>query len=475
MTRLVKVKLALPSGDYYLATAHVDDGSDQWERRILGLTGNLRACGLDRTFERGGFTLTIDDTDEKFKALMENDTNRKIANCTATVYVYKQDGATLQETIVATITSWDREDGKFTVKFEQCFSGKLPQTPAAGELKINSTDWPNAPKKSLGKEVVYPMGVISQRKGGLYCWKLDIKPAAKFLLTWSDPAYAARVQSIESVFQNGAKVNASKYSLTRDVNGWEYISFNNGTAPKVRANITANASLFSAGNPVDSLKEGLAAVGVTLVDAADAFHDWCDTNSWTVIGAPTEMGTVMEYIELWCQNFDGWWWIDASGQVNIKHIDWTAISAVASLGDRHFLALRETATMDGFANRIKASLDYDYGKNEWGTVEEVDSTAGDYLPATIPVEKEMQYAIADFAGAVKPMASQLKYIDHPIQQVIGSITQDHYEQLGLSVMSIVTIDHYKQIGGSGKYLILREEKDFVNGTVEITAHRLWGA
>ncbi len=477
MSRLVKVKLALVDKDHLLATAAVTDASGQWVRKIESISENLRAIGLDRTFERGGITIAIADEDGSvYQAMMADDTNRKIANRTATIYIYKSDGATLQKTIVAGITAWDRADGKFIVKCEQNFAGKLPQTPPAGELKIDITDWPNAPRISLGKVVAYPAGVIYAKKGGMICHRVDKAPAAKFLITWSDPDFAARVQSIQAVFQSGVKMKPTAYSLVRDAEGWEYISIPQGRQTLVRANITANASLFSAGNPVDSLNEGLATLGITLVDAGDAVKTWCTANGWSIVGAPTDFATVVEYVEFWCHNFDCFWWIDPAGAINIKHIDWSSISSVATLTDRHFGEFSETSTMDGFANRIIASLEYNYGISEWGTVEVVDSTAGDYLPSdTPPVEKKEEYAIGSFSGAVKPMASKLKYIDHPLQTAVGRINQNLYEQLGLGICSIITITHYKQIGGSGKYLILRETEDAISGDIIITAHRLWGA
>lgn len=475
MSRLVKVKLALVDKDYLLATSTVADASGQWEGRILELTENLRAIGLDRTFERGGIKITIDDSGGELQTMMADDTNRKIANRVATICIYKEDGVTIQETIVASIVSWDRDGKNFVVNCEQNFAGKLPQTPAAGKLKIDATTWPNAARVSLGKEVVYPMGTLFWKRGAMVCWRIDKKPAAKFLITWSDPAFAARVQSIQAVFQNGAKLRSTAYSLVRDVNGWEYILFAAGRANLIRVNLTANASLFSAGNPVDSLKEGLATLGITLNDAGDVFKDFCTTSGWSIIGAPTDFQTVLEYVEFWCQNFDGFYRIEPNGSITIKHIDWTAVTSAATLSDQHFEEFKETATMQGFYNRIKASLEYNYAKNEWGTIEIVDSTAGDYLPATIPIELPEEYAIANFSGAVKPMASKLKYIDHPLQTVVGRIKQNLYEQLALNVIDVVTITHDRQIGGSGKYLILRETKDVISGDIIITAHRLWGA
>jgi len=475
LSRLVKVKLALVDGDHYIATDYVNDGTHQWERKLLGITENLRAIGLDRTFERCSIKITIDDTNSAYQTMMANDTNRKIANKVVTIYVYKEDRTTLQETIVATIVSWDRDGGKFIVNCEQNFAGKLPQTPNPGILKINATDWPNAPRISLGKKVVYPAGVIYAKRGGMVCWRIDKKPAAKFLITWSDPGFAARVQSIQAVF-HGPKVAVSKYTLVRDANGWEYISYPTGRKNLIRVNLTANASLFSAGNPVDSLREGLATLGITLVDTGDVFKTFCTDNGWSIVGAPTDFATVMEYIEFWCQNFDCFWFINPAGEIVIKHLDWSAITSVASLTDRHFESFKETSTMQGFANRIRASLEYNYAKSEWGTEEIVDSTAGDYLPSGVPVEINEEYAIGSFSGAVKPMASKLKYIDHPIQTVVARIKENLYEQLGLSVVDVVTMTHStEQIGGSGKYLILRESKDTVSGDMVITAHRLWGA
>ncbi len=478
MNRLVKVKLALVDKDHLLATRTVTDASGQWVGKITALTENLRAIGLDRRFERGGIKITISDSasDGVFKTLMSDPTNQLIANKVATIYIYKPNDIDLQETIVAGIVSWDRDQDNFVINCEQTFAGKLPQTPPAGTLKIDAATWPRAPKKSLGQEVTYPMGVIAARRGGMICYQVDRLPVSKYLITWSDPAFAARVVSLQYVFQAGAKLKSSQYSLVRDANGWEYISYPRCMALLLKANLTANASLFSAGNPVDSLREGLTALAITLNDAGNVFKTFCTTNGWSIVGAPIDFKTVLEYIEFWCANFDCFYRIDPDESITIKHLDWASITSVATLTDQHFEEFKETAKMQGFANRIKASLEYNYAKNEWGTTEIVDSTAVGYTPATFgPVEIPEEYAIASFSGAVKPMASKLKYIDHPLTTAVGKIKQDLYEQLALNVIDVVTISHENQIGGSGKYLILRESKDVVSGDIIVTAHRLWGA
>lgn len=484
MSRLIKVKLALVDKDHLIATEVVADASGQWERKLLGITAIARSATLDRSFERGGFTLTIDDTSDTFKDMLADADNRKIANRTVTVYTYAADNATLKNTIVSTIKDWKRKDKEFEITCVQEFAGKMSALPT--DKIITAADWPNAPASSLGQPVPFPSGVVYHMKpdgvtgGAFLALLIDARPNTKYLLTWSDPTDPARILSIEGVWSQHVLVPAMYYSLVKDVNGWEYITLDSGynDCLYVLLNLTASASTSDATNPVAYLRENLLNSGITLVDDGDGgttdMETFCGTSSWGVVGS-LEVDTLREFLEVWSHNFDCFWRIDNAGAIHIKHIDWSSVTAAATLTDRHFLSFDETASMDEFANRLRAKLDYNYAESEWGQETITDSTDGDILPATTPIEKEEEYAIGSYAGAVKPMTSKIKYYDHPAYIVEATMTLDHYEQLSLGVLSIVTIDHYLQLSGSGKYLILSEDLDYLGNEVTINAFRLWGA
>ncbi len=482
MGRLVKVKLALPDGDHLLATEYVADASGQWERKLISISPIDRSCTLDRSFERGGFSVLLDDTDDAYKDMMSDETNRKIKDKVVTVYVYSQDNSTLKETITATIYNWSRPKyGQFLIECVQEFAGKMIALPS--DKVISATDWPNAPAYSLGYKIRYPSGVCHHGAGSIHCRRVDNRPNAKYLITWSDPGGNARILTIEQVFAGVPRLlitDSGDYSLVRDANGWEYITLDSAYKDYAYCtlNLTAQASQASAGNPVDCLREQLDNAGVTLVDDGDGGTDdmeaFCDTNSWGIRGA-LETETVRELLEIWCWNFDCFWRIDATGQVHIKHIDWSSITADATLTERHFDSFSERASNDDFANRIRAKYNYDYGNHKWDSESVTDSTDGDILPAVTPVEVSKEYAVGLFSGAITPMQSQIKYIDHPIQIMTGRIPLYTYETLDIELLSIIDVTHSLQIGASGKYMVLREIKDYFSSTVEIQAVRLWGA
>ena len=482
MSRLVKVKLELVDKDHLIANRIVADVSGQWERKLLSMSPISRSCTLDRSFERGGFTLLLDDTDGDFQEMMADEDNRKIKDKTVTIYAYGQDDGTLKETITATIQNWSRpNDGQFQIECVQEFGGKMKSLPS--DKVISATDWPNAPAYSLGYKIRYPSGVCHHGAGSIHCRRVDNRPNAKYLITWSDPGDDARILTVEQVFAGVPRLliaNLAHYTLVKDANGWEYITLDDAYKDYAYCtlNLTARASQVSAGNPVDYLREQLANAGVTLVDdgagGTDDMEAFCDTNLWGMRGA-LDTETVREFLEIWCWNFDCFWRIDALGQVHIKHIDWSSITADATMNLHHFEEFKEEANNDEFANRIRAKYNYDYGNHKWDNESVTNSTGGDILPATNPVERTEEYAIGVYSGAVTPMQSQIKYYDHPLQTITATVSLYTYETLGLELLAIVDATHYKQIGGSGKYLVLHETVDYFNATVEIRAIRLWGA
>jgi hypothetical protein len=478
MSRLIKVKLALVDSDHLLANRYVADASGQWERKLLGMSGVSRSCTLDRSFERGGFSLEIDDTDETYKTMMKHVGNRKIKDRVVTVYLYGPDGSTVKETITATIRNWRRDEGVFTLDCVQEFSGKMAALPT--DLVINSTDWPNAPAHSLGRKVEYPSGVCRHGGGCVFCWRVDNRPNGKYLITWSDPAGAARVLSIQQVYERHMLItDTGDYSLVRDASGWEYLTLDSAYKDIgfLLVNLTASASVASANNPVDYLRENLTSAGVTLVDDGDGgtedMETFCDTNSWGVIGSLT-VDSVRELLEIWCHNYDCFWRIDAAGSVHIKHLDWSSITADATMTERHFISLKEDASNEEFANRLRATFNYDFGNHKWDEESVTESVDGDYLSTGNPIERPEEYAIGSFAGAVKPMTSKIKYYDHPIHTIDATMALETYEAMGLHLLSIIDITHSNQIGDSGKYLLLYEDMDYAEGIVGIRAVRLWG-
>jgi hypothetical protein len=70
--------------------------------------------------------------------------------------------------------------------------------------------------------------------------------------------------------------------------------------------------------------------------------------------------------------------------------------------------------------------------------------------------------------------SKLRWLATVRQTLTGQVDLYQWEQLGIGLLDAVNISHYRQIGGAGVYLILSESIDYVGGTVQFEAIRLWG-
>jgi len=491
MSRLIKVKLSLVDQDHLSANRPgVVDASGQWKRNIETISPLRRTVSLDRRFERGGFTLTLDDSEKVFQTMLKSDTNRLIYGKTATLYAYKEDGITLAETVVASIQDWPRDGDKQSFVCVQEFAGAMSAIPPAQDLVINAIDFPQAPTRALGKPVLFPTGVCYAHFGKIECWKVIKRNVglgidAKYLITKSEPAPAAdRIISIDTVYEDGVRVlPASRYSLVKGLDGagvsdgWEYVNYN-GDTNRIRINCTAVSNPGTAGaNPVVALRGVLTAAGVTLFDDGDGgasdFEDFCTAQTWAMGAAPEGAPQTKDYLETWCQEFNCFWRLDPSGAVHIKYLHWGSISADASLTERHFKAFKETPSMAQFANRLRSKLEY--GNATFSSEILTDSVGGDYLPAELPIEKDQAYILAAFGGAVTPYADLLRFYDRVRHTVIGIIDMYQYEVLGLGLLKVADITHPRQLGDTGKYLIMEEIPDWMTETVAITAMRLWGA
>jgi hypothetical protein len=477
--RLIKVKLALVDKDHLIASSYVSDASGQWEQKLISITGIKRAAIIDRAFERGGFSLVIDDTPDHgqtagaLQTMMAHATNRKIANRVVTVYIYKIDGVTLDATISAAISGWSREDNKFRIDCVQEFGGKIN---SIFEIKtILAADWPNAHADSIGQIVQYPAGVIDGVDGEMPLWRIDASPATKYLITWSDPNKTALVTSIDAAYDEDTLIPPADYSLTRNIDGWEYLNLAAGYSDDKNIWIKLTGSTL---NPVAYLRAKLQLASITLADDGDGgttdFQDYCTANGWT-IKVLSEINTPRQLMGLWCNNFDCFWYVDTAEVVHIKHIDWTAITADVTLTERHFLDFAESVSMNEFSNSIRAMQGYNYKKNKWDGEYIYDTTGGDILAVTNRREVRKEYLLGVFATATShPAFDQIKYIDHPIQIITGAIDLELYRQLGIGLLSILDVTHYLQIGASGNYLVLTENINYSAGVVTITAYRLWG-
>jgi Tfp pilus assembly protein PilZ len=490
MGRLVKAKLALVDGDHYIATDKVDDGTHQWSRKILSVTGFQRSVSIDRSFERGTVTLTIDDTDGLYKAMMTNNTNRKIDGKTVTFYAYQQDGVTIAETLITTIQSFKLGENIFTLVCVQEFAGKMTSMPASEDLRITIADWPNAYSKSIGKRVPMPFGVLHGDRGASHAFRVNstsgsglVDTDIDFVATWSDPGGPAKIISCDDVFNAGWKLT-SIWSFSRNAGGWELIHFAKLRKPipwLITCNLTCTSPVSATGNPVPSLRAILALAGATLLDDGEGgtsdFEDFCTTNSWSIYGKiPDNVENVKEYLELWCHNFDCFWRIDAAGVVHIKHIDWTAVTVNATLSERHFIQLSEDEDNTGFANRINVKFNYDSNESDWKDGLIVNSIDGDVLPSVTPIQINDEYVFFAYTiGGSHPVTNKIKYIDHPVYTIKADMDLYQYEIFGLNLLSVVDITHSNQISGNGKYLIMRETRDYINCSVAIEARRLWGA
>ena len=481
--RLVKAKLALVDGDHLVATDYVADASGQWERKIVSLSPITRKATLDRTFERGGCTLVIADSDGALQAMMADDTNRRIYGCTVTLYCYQQDGVTLADTVTMTINGWGRGEETMLFDLVQEFSAAAFAIPEEQALTITAATFPEATGRAIGQPVPMPTGVCYATHGKVRAWKVINRNVGagidrKYLLTWSDPSGDPRVTSIDTVLENDVRVTpASHYALARDANGWEYCEYN-GTAQYVMVNLTAVSAPGQTGaNPVAALRTILLGAGVTLVDDGDGgtsdFENYCDTNTWTIGGVPEGGCTLVDYIETWCQNFDCFWRVDSAGAVHIYHFDWATVAPVASLNEHHLLACSESADMSQYANRMRSKWDYDNAAWNTETVTGVDSVA-DYPSTSFVKESSEEYLLGAFGGITNPVESKLRWLATVRQPVVGLVDLYQWEQLGAGLLKAVNVSHYRLIGGSGVYFVLSESVDYIGGTVQFEAVRLWG-
>ncbi len=484
MSRLVKVKLALPDGDHLVANrTGIADASGQWEPWLLSISSISRAIGIERTYERGGFTLAIDDVDGAYQAMMASDATRKIYGSVVTVYIYAANDVTVQKTITATIYDWPTVPGQFIVKCVQEFAGKLKAVPKPGELKFTAAAWPDAVHRAYGKVVPMPEGNQYRKYGAITAWCVDDDNPALYCHTWSDPGGAARCSSITHVFISGVYVKPSGYTSLRDANGWELIQISLRRADRpyyITVNGVYGKPSSATQNPVEVLRAVLTDAGVTLVDDGDGgssdFETWCTAAGWYHNGlTPENIETLQQYLETWAHNFDCFWWMDAAGQVHIKHIDWSSVTANATLTEQMFDDLVEVSSMAEFANRMRVNFNYDPNESEWADELLYDSTAGDYLPATNPVEKSDENVMFAYTvGGAHPVAGKLNFIDRPVYTVDAAIPLDTYEMMALDLGQVWHVTHSSQIGGAGKYLVMREDLDGENGMVNVQLRKLWG-
>ena len=533
MSRLVKVKLSFPDGDHLIANQYVDDASGQWERKLSAITPIQQSVGLDRSYERGGFTLTIDDTLETFKTIMANDTNRKIRGSTVTVYAYEPGGTVLADTIVATVDDWERKENEFILNCIQEFVGLLGTVPQASTWRYTSVDsgetwggghtvWLNKWTHTGGAGVLtivdavgagggpavvendcsyYLAGYITIGSGTGVSIYVGDTLAGKVTATGAFAYQLVRVTATTATTVRFAPDDGCACSLDSampwiEIGGVEmywkmyklidpdgafsdenYVGGGGGNTmfSPYMSGWSHDSAIAATSNPVTALAAVLTTSGLTLVDSGD-FEGWCTTNSWLHNGITVENITALkEYIETWVHSFDAWWKIASDGKIEIKHIDWSSVTASATLTENHFISFREKADSSEFINRINASFNYDPMESKWADELTVDSTAGDYLPAASPVERDDEFLMFAYTvGASHPVTGMIKFLDHPIYTAEATMSLYQFEKLGLSLLTIATVTHYNQIGTSGKYLIVEVAPDYDSEEVYIRMIRLWG-
>ena len=538
--RLIKVKLAFPDGDHLIANQYVSDASGQWEEKLKSITPVQQEVGLDRSFERGGFTLEISDLppNEPFKTIMENDTNRKIYGSVVTVYVYDRNGATLVDTIIASVFDWDRSEGIFILKCIQEFVGVLAVVPQASTWAYTSVDsgetwggghvvwinkWSHTGSPGIltvvdavgaggGPAVIeddcsYYLQVyvtitsgtgLSIYVGDTLAGKVTVTGLASYQLVRVTATVETTVRfvpddgcvcDVESAMPwitiGGVAKYLKMYKLTDPDGAFEDANYVGGGGGSVMITPwmlgwTHNSAVAALQNPVTALSTILTASGLELVDDGDGgatdFADWCTTNSWQHNGIMVEnITTLQEYIETWAHSFDAWWRKSNDGKIHVKHIDWSAVTADATLTEDHFLSFAEKSDPNSFINRINASFNYDPLESKWSDELTVDSADGDYLPAAFVKEKDDEYLMFYYTvGLSHPATGMIKYVDHSFYVANASMDLYQFEKLSLDLLKIVTATHYNQIGTTGKYLVIMVAPDYDNEIVYIKMIRLWG-
>ena len=485
MSRLLKVKLVVGSKTFLWATDYVDDATGQWERRLLSVGPIRRTASVDRTFAQSPVEIKIDDADGTIQYYCQTSSPTKFLGSAVTLYAFKADNSALAATWSFTVRNWRRDNGRMVFDCVQDLGGKLDKIISGWDLVINTSDFPDAARRAVGRPVPFPAGVCSSPHGKIPCWKVVEAGSGtnrKYLITWSDPGGDARVTSIDKVFNNGRKVKSSFYSLSRDANGWEYCEYN-GKMPRIRVNVTAKSDPSTAGaNPVIALNAVLAGESITLVDdghldgSSDPidFEDYCDDNGWVMAGQMEGQIRLRDYLENWARSFNCFWHFDAAGQVHIKHFDFSLGLKGAYLGQFYnfsmtasmFDSFIETMDMSAFANRLRARFNFDDG--EWDEEILHDSTTSDYPVSTFgAVERVEDYYLADMDPDHVDYEARIKWFGCGNQRAKALVPLETYETLGGDVLKRALITHHNQIEGPQYYLILEDAIDYMREVVDL--------
>jgi hypothetical protein len=476
MSRLMKVKLEFDGATFLCATDTHADASGQWERRLESVGPIKRTATVDRELTVSPVEIKIDDADR----VMQNHLKvyPKQWRRPVTLYVYTREGTALAATWSLTLQDWRREEGHYIFSCLQNLGGKLDSVISGWDLAINIADFPDAAPRGISQPVPFPAGVCASPHGKVQCWKVANQAAGvnrKYLLTWSDPAGAARITTIDKVVAGGKVIPAAKYSLSRDANGWEYCELNNKVS-WIRVNVTARGdTAYTGANPVVALRGVLTGESITLVDDGHldgdtdpvTFEAYCTANDWAMAGPMPGQVTLRDYIVTWCKSFNCFWHIDAAGQVHIKHFDFSlalkgsyyAQFANFVMVESQFDSFAESMVMTNFANRLRAR--FNFNGDRWTSEVLHDTTTGDYTVASYGAkEKVDEYILAAMDPAHVDYEARIKWWACGDQRVKANVALETWEANSGSILSRVWITHSEQVSTGQYYLVLDESVDY---------------
>ncbi|MCP5051117.1 MAG: hypothetical protein GY940_28390 [bacterium] len=459
---VIKILCEFPAGDLRFATQNLQDGSGNWQNKIISISSLSRNIGEDKSYEVSGISIELDDNDRFFRQMMSGD-HRYIPG--KTVEIRGEDDSLIY---TGAVEKWQFKEDAFVLFINDKLSGLETLIPGL----ISKDDYPNMADKSNGQPVPLIYGHLEEEgNGAVKCWKVNkITNPNKYLLA------RHHCDSLigDAYNEDGSTITLVESDLENNlVDGRSYVKCN-GTGDFIYVNVRGkeDQSQQLMEDPVEVLKDIIDNyTGMEYdISGMDNAADIMAKRNYKIAGIIDGQKNLQDVLKDFSFSFDCDFYIGKGKKVMISMLNWSQLEPVKSLDESQVVDFNMEELPDEIKNTVKYRYKYNQALKEYQrepvyTQDESVAGWGEFYNRNEPLD--LLY-VSDDDSAFDVV--QRYVIQRTNPRRLANMDIPLPEFLGLDISDVVEVQHPGAIDAvKRKYQVRRTNIDFISDIVQVEA------
>jgi hypothetical protein len=452
---IVKVKCQFPIGDLLLATANLQDGSGNWQNKIITISSLSRNIGEDKSYEVSGISIELDDTDRFFRNMMST-SGKYIAG--EKVELFTEDD---QLIYTGTVEKWQYVEDGFVLFINDRLSGLDTLIPGI----ITEEDYPNMVEKADGQSIPVIYGDVQAEAGAVKCWRVDTN---KYLLAGH---HCKELVDNVAYKEDGTPIVGASLDNNADGRAYAQCSASEDFLyVNVKGKMNGSSNLVE--DPIEAIKDVINNYTTMDYDAdgMDTAQAIMTDRGYKIACVIDNQKNLLDVLKEFCFSFDCDFYISKGNEIVISLFKWSELTPQKSFIKTQIVDFQINELPEEIRNKVQYMYKYNFAAEKFlktpiYTKDSSIANWGEFYNKNEPLELRYVPGNDEAFDVVQRFVIQRK---NPRRIAHSDIPLSEF--VGLDISDIIEIQHPNAIDGNKrKYQVRRINIDFAADIVQVEA------